>query len=211
MGKQRYPYALHSMNLVLPYRQPQSKQTTLRPKALSPLQVDKKGPRHWTGDYIGLRTGLKKRLFRLLETRKPKHRVLFHKTSPTTSEQRNLCYVFVYGNVLLKSNIRSCTNGPMICSRQSIQLQSLQSIQFQSHQTVLFYNCVLILYVCTYVRTHKYQNSNVVHMTGAKRGSLSVRSTARRVAITRMNKRLVRHVEDSLNFVKKYDQTQNSF
>ena len=36
-----------------------------------------------------------------------------------------------------------------------------------------------------YVRTHKYQNSNVVRMAGLVRGSLSVRKTARRVAVPR--------------------------
>ena len=45
---------------------------------------------------------------------------------------------------------------------------------------------MLMPYVCTYILTHKYQNCNVVRMTGAVRGSLSVRKTARRVAIPQM-------------------------
>ena len=36
-----------------------------------------------------------------------------------------------------------------------------------------------------YVRTHKYQNSNVVRITRAVRGIMSVRNTARRVAVPR--------------------------
>ena len=42
IGKQRYPYASHSMNSTLPNYQPQSKQKNPWPKASSLLQLDKK-------------------------------------------------------------------------------------------------------------------------------------------------------------------------
>ena len=41
--------------------------------------------------------------------------------------------------------------------------------------------------VCTYGRTHKHHNSNSVRMTGAVRGSLSVRKNGRRVAVPQTN------------------------
>ena len=49
----------------------------------------------------------------------------------------------------LKSIIIFCKNGPMLCSHQSIRLQSRQSIRLQSRQTVLFCTGVLMLYVRT--------------------------------------------------------------
>ena len=43
--------------------------------------------------------------------------------------------------------------------------------------------------VRTYVRTHKYQNSNVVRMPGILCGSLSIRKTTRREAGPRTHQR----------------------
>ena len=85
MGKQLYPSASNSMNSVLPNHQPQSKQTAPWPKVFSPLQLYKKFPRQWTCNFIGWRKEWNKNTFCLLETRKPKHGGLIHKTSPTTS------------------------------------------------------------------------------------------------------------------------------
>ena len=62
--------------------------------------------------------------------------------------------------------------------------------------------------VRTYVRTHIYQNSNVVCMTGTVHGSLSVRNMTRREAVPRTHQRIDLHVEDYLTFCKRYGQTR---
>ena len=55
------------------------------------------------------------------------------------------------------------------------------------HMVAITKNCTVMQgcdnAVCMYIRTHKYQNSNVVCMTGAVCGSLSVRETAISVAV----------------------------
>ena len=61
----------------------------------------------------------------------------------------------------------------------------------------------------SYVHTDKkYQTSNVVRIKGELRGNLSIRKTARRVSVPQTHYSQYQHVEDSLTFGKKEDQTQ---
>ena len=83
MVKQLYPYSSHSMNLVFPNHQPQSKHTTPRPNALFLLQLDKNSQVNGHVILLNEGQGKTKRIFRLLETMKPKHGGLFTKNHPT--------------------------------------------------------------------------------------------------------------------------------
>ena len=49
----------------------------------------------------------------------------------------------------LKLIIRLCTNGPMLCSRQSMRLKSQKSIRLKSRQTVLLCKGVIMSHVRT--------------------------------------------------------------
>ena len=55
----------------------------------------------------------------------------------------------------LKSIIISCTNGSMLCSRQSIWLKPRQCIRLQLRQTVLFCKGVLMSHVHIYTKIIK--------------------------------------------------------
>ena len=61
-----------------------------------------------------------------------------------------------------------------------VAVMPIHTVAIIKNRTVL-QGCANV--VRTYVRTHKYQNSNIVRMTGVVYGSLSVRKTARHVAV----------------------------
>ena len=90
-------------------------------------------------------------------------------------------------NALLKIDhkiVHKCSNA-VLTPIHTVAVAPVHTVAIRENRTVL-QGCTNAVhnYVRTYVRTRKYQNSNVVHMTGALHGSLSIRKTARRVAVT---------------------------
>ena len=76
-----------------------------------------------------------------------------------------------------------------------------------------FYTTFFILISCEcrlYAWIHKYQNSNVVCMTRAARGSLSVRNTARRVAVPQTKKEKIDTWKNLLLWVRKSARRESS-
>ena len=93
-----------------------------------------------------------------------------------------ICATYLYmANYLLKIDhkIMHKWANDVLTPIHTVAVTPVHTVKITQNLTVL-QGCANV--VRTYVRTHKYQNSNVVRMTGSVRGSLSVRNTARRVA-----------------------------
>ena len=136
---------LHELGFTQP---PTSKKKNSTAEVIVTASVRKKNQGNWHAVLLDEGKGKAKRTFCLSETRKPKHRGLFQKniTHHITIGKFVLC-ICIWQMNYLKSIITSFTNGPMMCSRQSIRLQSRQSIHMQSCKTVMFYQGVLMSYV----------------------------------------------------------------
>ena len=100
---------------------------------------------------------------------------------------REICATYLYmENSLLKIDnkiVQKWANAALT-SIHTVALTPIHTVAITKNRTVMK-GCANV--VRTYVRTHKYQNSNVVRMTGAVRESLSVGNTARRVAVPQTN------------------------
>ena len=117
MGKYIYPSKSNSTNSVFPNHQPQSKQITPRPKASSPLRLDKKFQGSGYSILLDEGQGLKQ-LCSLLEPSNSKHGGLLQKKiTHHIAIEKSVLLIYIWKMPYLKSTIRSCKNGKIPYSR----------------------------------------------------------------------------------------------
>ena len=121
---------------------------------------------------------------------------------------KEICVTYSYmSNALLKTNqeiVHKWANA-VLMPIHTVAVTPVHTVVIRQNRTVT-QGCANG--VCTYVRTHKYQNSTALYITGAVCGSLLVRKMAILEAVSQTQQGQYQHVEDSLTFGKKDGQAR---